>query len=88
MTRALKAKGFVVSTQGDQVPGPVEVYQGMSVADDDSEGDQGAEPRRSTGRTCKSVLKRVKEDAIVLPEVLQGSPFHLEVVQVWDAYDG
>eukprot|EP00975_Prorocentrum_lima_P015371 3255896-Prorocentrum_lima.AAC.1 len=40
------------------------------------------------GRTCSSVLKRVKEDAIVLPEVLQGSPFHLEVVQVWDAFDG
>eukprot|EP00975_Prorocentrum_lima_P021432 4518759-Prorocentrum_lima.AAC.1 len=60
----------------------------MSVPNDDSEGDQGAEPRRSMGRTCKSVLKRVKEDAILLPELLQGSPFHLEVVQVWVAYDG
>eukprot|EP00975_Prorocentrum_lima_P032881 6904241-Prorocentrum_lima.AAC.1 len=61
----------------------------MSVPIDDSEGGQGAEPRRSMGRNCKSVLKKkVKEDAIVLPEILQGSPFHLEDVQVWDAYDG
>eukprot|EP00975_Prorocentrum_lima_P031448 6598559-Prorocentrum_lima.AAC.1 len=60
----------------------------MSVPNDDSEGYQGAEPRRSLGLTCKSVLGKVKEDAIVLPGVLQGSPFHLEVVQVWDAYDG
>eukprot|EP00975_Prorocentrum_lima_P040945 8600200-Prorocentrum_lima.AAC.1 len=60
----------------------------MSVPNDDFEGDPGAEPRRSMGITCKSVLKRVKEDGIVLPEWLQGSPCHLEVVQVWDASDG
>eukprot|EP00975_Prorocentrum_lima_P053872 11303909-Prorocentrum_lima.AAC.1 len=37
---------------------------------------------------CNAVLGKVPPDEIVLPGELLGSPFHLKVLQVWDAYDG
>eukprot|EP00975_Prorocentrum_lima_P053837 11297068-Prorocentrum_lima.AAC.1 len=40
------------------------------------------------GRNCNVVLGKVPSNAIVLPGLLHVSPFHLEVLQVWDAYEG
>eukprot|EP00975_Prorocentrum_lima_P011413 2426796-Prorocentrum_lima.AAC.1 len=40
------------------------------------------------GRNCNAVLGKVPSTAITLPGLLQGSPFHLEVLQVWNAYNG
>eukprot|EP00975_Prorocentrum_lima_P031904 6698926-Prorocentrum_lima.AAC.1 len=63
MTQALKKTGFVVTAQGDQQEGPMEVYQDgllghvvgllrsqLSVPHEDTEGEQGGEPRRAMGR--------------------------------------
>eukprot|EP00975_Prorocentrum_lima_P045430 9513139-Prorocentrum_lima.AAC.1 len=63
MTQAMKTTGFVVTAQGDQHEGPLEVYQDgllghivgllrpqLSVTLEDIEGEQGGEPRRAMGR--------------------------------------
>eukprot|EP00975_Prorocentrum_lima_P007604 1631749-Prorocentrum_lima.AAC.1 len=64
MIEALKTDGFVVTAQGEQKAGPMEVYRDgllghlvgllraqLSVPHDGTEGEQGGEPRRAMGRT-------------------------------------
>eukprot|EP00975_Prorocentrum_lima_P064657 12898882-Prorocentrum_lima.AAC.1 len=65
MTQAMKNTGYIVTAQGEQQPGPLEVYQDgllghvvgllraqFSVPHEDVEGEQGGEPRRAMGRNC------------------------------------
>eukprot|EP00975_Prorocentrum_lima_P026277 5522977-Prorocentrum_lima.AAC.1 len=69
MTKAIKPNGIVVTAQGDHKDEPMEVYQDgllahvvgllrsqLSVPHEDTEGEQGGEPRRAMGGNCNSVL--------------------------------